>query len=202
MHTRHVLDISIIASCIIFGFIAIVSIIVSAGWNQVIQTIYYILQYGGLHAVLLPFIVMYAVKLSGKSLVWLIKPLHIIPDTLMATVAATAIVIVFSFIFPYETVPATAKTIIALLFALTSVPISEEIFFRGIIFLHGGRNYGYIASWFFASFLFASIHLPNTPVEFAAYFIVSSILCGVAYRFSLFSAIAAHALSNGMLFLL
>jgi len=201
IHRRHILDISIIISSIIFGIIVFVSIILSDGWHA-IQTIYYILQYGGLHAVVLPFIVMYAAKLSAKPLYQLVKPLHAILDTIMAIVAATAIVIVFSFIFPQDSLPVTSQSIIALLFAITAVPLSEELFFRGIIFLHGGSQYGYTASWFFASFIFATIHLPNTPLEFAAYFIVSSILCGVAYRFSLFSSIIAHALSNGILFLL
>ncbi len=201
IHTRHLRDISIIASCIILGIIVVLSIIVSSGWH-VFQSIYYILQYGGLHAVLMPLIVMYAGTLTGKSLLTLVMPSNILPDIIMSIIAATSIIIVYFFIFPYNTAPVTKQSIIAFVFAITAVPFSEELFFRGIIFLHGGRHYGYTASWFFASFVFATIHLPHTPQEFAAYFIFSTILCGIVYRFSLFSGIVAHALANCLLFIL
>ncbi|MGB4270079.1 MAG: CPBP family intramembrane glutamic endopeptidase [Spirochaetota bacterium] len=201
IHTRHIRDISIIASCIILGIIVILSIIISPRWH-VIQSIYYILQYGGLHAVLMPFIVMYASTLTGKSLFQLIMPSQIVIDILMSIIGATAIIIVYFLIFPHNTALVTKQSIIAFVFAITAVPLSEELFFRGIIYLHGGKLYGYTASWFFASFVFATIHLPHTPQEFAAYFIFSTILCGIVYRFSLFSSIVAHALSNGLLFLL
>lgn len=201
IHTKHIRDISIIASCIISGIIVILSVLVSSGWH-VVNSIYYILQYGGLHAVLVPFIMMYAGKLMGKPFFQLVKPSHTILDILMAIIAATAIVIIFSFIFPHNTVPVTKLSIIASIFAITAVPLSEELFFRGIIFLHGGKYYGYTASWFFASFVFATIHLPNTPLEFVAYFVFSSMLCFIAYRFSLFASIFAHMLSNGILFIL
>lgn len=201
IHAKHIRDISIIASCIIFGIIVILSVLVSSGWH-VVHSMYYILQYGGLHAVLVPFIMMYAGKLMGKPFIQLVKPSHIMLDILMAIIAAIAIVIIFSFIFPHDAVPVTELSIIASIFAITAVPLSEELFFRGIIFLHGGKHYGYIASYFFASFVFATIHLPNTPLEFAAYFVFSSMLCFIAYRFSLFASIFAHMLSNGILFIL
>jgi membrane protease YdiL (CAAX protease family) len=201
IHTKHTQDISIIASCIILGIIVILSIIVSSGWH-IIQTIYYILQYGGLHAVLMPFIGMYAGKLTGKPFFQLLMPSHILLDIIMSIIAATAIVIIFSFMFSHDTIPVTKQSIIALMLAITAVPFTEELFFRGIIFLHGGKDYGYVASWIFTSFVFATIHLPPTPIEFLAYFICSSILCYVAYRFSLFACVVTHALSNGLLFLL
>lgn len=201
IHTKHMHDISIIASCIILGIIIVLSFIVATGWH-VVDSIYYILQYGGLHVVLMPFIVMYAGKLTGKPFFQLVMPSHILLDIIMSIIAATAIVIIFSFMFPHDTIPVTKKSIIPLIFAITAVPFTEELFFRGIIFLHGGKDYGYVASWIFTSFVFATIHLPPAPMEFLAYFMCSSILCYVAYRFSLFACMVAHALSNGLLFLL
>lgn len=147
IHTKHIRDISIIASCIIFGIIIILSALVSSGWH-VVDSMYYILQYGGLHAVLVPFIMMYAGKLMRKPFFQLVKPSHIILDILMAIIAATAIVIIFSFIFPHNTVPVTKLSIIASIFAITAVPLSEELFSGGSSFCTVGNTTGILLHGF------------------------------------------------------
>ncbi len=201
-YQRHLLDISIFISLIIFCAIVITSAIVGRGWYATQNTFMYILQNGGLHALLLPFVIVYAQKVMQKPFVVLIKPSHIMYDVSISFIAAIAIIIIFMVTIPHHAVVFSLTSLIALFFAITAVPVAEELFFRGILFLHGGSGYGYIPSWFFASFVFASIHLPQTPLEFGAYFVCSSILCAVAYKYSLCASILSHMLSNTILFML
>lgn len=200
-HQKHLLDISIIISFIIFCIIIFLSAIVSHGWTTILHTFLFILQYGGLHSLFTPFIIVYAQKVMQKPLFQIVKPSHIMYDIFIGFAAAIAISIVFTITIPQAEAPLSIVSVIAFLCAITAVPISEELFFRGVLFLHGGLHYGYIPSWFFASFIFASIHLPHTPLEFAAYFVCSSIFCFVAYKFSLFASIITHMLSNSILFI-
>ncbi len=201
-HQKHLLDISIIISLIIFCIIIFLSAIISHGWMTILHTFLFLLQYGALHALFTPLIIVYAQKVMQKPLFQIVKPSHIMYDISISFVAASVISMVFTITIPQETVRFSSLSILAVVFATTAVPISEELFFRGILFLHGGSRYGYIPSWFFVSFVFASIHLPHTPLEFASYFACSSMLCFVAYKFSLFASIVAHMLSNSILFML
>ncbi|MCX8125454.1 MAG: CPBP family intramembrane metalloprotease [Spirochaetes bacterium] len=201
-HQKHLLDISIIISFIIFCIIVLISTIVSHGWVAILQTFLYIIQFGGLHALCTPFIIVHTQRVMHKQILELVKPSHSIYDLIMGLAAATAIRIIFAITIPQDTIASSNISFIALIFAITAVPLSEELFFRGVLFLHGGSHYGYIPSWFFASFIFASIHLPHTPLEFMVYFVCSSILCFIAYKFSLFASIIAHMLSNTILFVM
>ncbi|MEW6526064.1 MAG: type II CAAX endopeptidase family protein [Spirochaetota bacterium] len=202
LHYIHLRDICVIISFSIFVVLIMLSVLLSYGSGRALSSMMYILQYGGAHAIISPFIAVYAYRVMQKQIILLLTPLHTFRDLLGALGATIAIILLFSVTIHAQAIVVTKISIATGILSITAVPFTEELFFRGIIFLHGGKKYGYGASWIFTSFVFATIHLPPTPMEFLAYFMCSSILCYVAYRYSLFACLVSHALSNGLLFLL
>ena len=165
---------------------------------------------GGMHLVLFPYLAEFIHAHFGVSPVRLFMPSRqIIMDLAFATAVAPVIALAFVLLLPpYVTgitgsAGMTGITIFYAVMAITIGPATEELFFRYLMFLRSGEQYGYFFMGVVSSLLFASVHMPDSFPTFMVYCGSGGIFCALAwYRKSLFMSFISHGLANALLFLL
>ncbi len=89
-----------------------------------------------------------------------------------------------------------------LLLASVMAPVLEEMMFRGALFHHLRRKFGWLVSSLIVSLVFAAIH-PQGWMAIPALGSVAIVLAGLReWRGSIIASMAAHALNNGVIVLI
>ncbi len=204
----------LIASGTIMALLMLGAFVISLakGWgtDATIGFMELILANGGMHLVLFPYLAEFLYAHYGVSPARLFIPSRqIIVDLVLATATAPFIALAFMLLLPPYATGTTASagmsgiTIFYAVMAITIGPATEELFFRYLMFLRPGEQYGYVFMGVVSSLLFASVHMPDSFPTFLVYCGSGGIFCALAwYRKSLFVSFISHALANALLFLL
>jgi membrane protease YdiL (CAAX protease family) len=173
--------------------------IVMRSTSEIVRFIESILENGGMHIIVFPFlwgIVKSEYKRTPLEIIFTTK--NPLLDISLSIVVALIISIMFiDQIGNKNYFSNRLLWYFILITALTIGPATEEIFFRFFLFYRSGGKYGYILCGIVSSLLFAAIHIPDSFLLFAKYIISGSLLCGICYaRKTVFTSFIAHATTN------
>ncbi len=159
-----------------------------------------VLNRGGIHIIILPFIAGYIRTKTGTGSFTLLTRSGNYPlDAGFSFAAALGITLLFLLTLePADPVAGNpALPVFTLAASATAAPAVEELFFRYLLFLKAGEKYGCVPAALFSSVLFSLVHIPDSLPLFFMYAGSGSLLCGLAwFRKSLFPAFLAHGLAN------
>ena len=186
----------------------LVSLAKGRGTDEIIKFMELLLANGGMHLVFFPYILEFINAHYRISPVRLFLPsANILIDLVMAAFLAPLVALMFMLLLPPHSVSATGAagitgfSIFYGIMAFTVGPATEELFFRYLMFLRPGEQYGFVFMGIVSSLLFASVHMPESFTSFAIYTATGGLFCAIAgYRRRLFAPFITHALANGLLF--
>ena len=167
--------------------------------SEVVQFIESILENGGMHIIVFPFlwgIVRSEYKQNPIAIIFTTRnPLLDISLAITAGLVMAVIFIDQSWSRSY--ISSRVLWYFILVTGITVGPAAEEIFFRYFLFYRSGEKYGYVLCGVASSLLFAAVHLPDSFLLFARYVISGALLCGICYaRKTVFTSFIAHATTN------
>lgn len=203
------IDRSLIATLTVISIMVVSAFIyaqiVMRSTSEIVQFIESVLENGGMHVIVFPFlwgIVRSEYKRNPIAIIFTTK--NPLLDISLAIIAGLVMAVIFidqSWSRSY--ISSGVLWYFILITAITVGPVTEEIFFRYFLFYRSGEKYGYVLCGFVSSLLFAAVHLPDSFLLFARYAISGILLCGICYaRKTVFTSFIAHTTTNLIVMLL
>lgn len=173
--------------------------IVMRSTSEIVQFIESVLENGGMHIIVFPFlwgIVRSEYKRNPIGIIFTTK--NPLLDISLAIIVALIMAIIFiDQSWSRDHISSRVLWYFILSTAITIGPATEEIFFRYFLFYRSGEKYGYVLCGIVSSLLFAAVHLPDSFLLFTRYLISGTLLCGICYaRKTVFTSFIAHAATN------